>query len=111
MHNLFVDGMRRLGHQHELNSDPRVPDVEDCATPADRLVVRDVERARWRMPGQQREVLVLVGVEAFSYQQAVELLGIPVGTVMSRLWRARERLRAELEKRGAPSAAGEAGHG
>jgi RNA polymerase sigma-70 factor (ECF subfamily) len=48
-------------------------------------------------------VLLLVGVEEFYYHEAAGVLRVPIGTVMSRLSRARERLRAELEGRSLPA--------
>ena len=51
---------------------------------------------------EQREVLLLIALERLSYEEAAKVLGIPLGTVMSRLHRARERLRTVLD--GAPSA-------
>jgi RNA polymerase sigma-70 factor (ECF subfamily) len=54
---------------------------------------RDLLRAFAALPGEQRAVLFLVGVEDLSYEQAARVLGVPIGTVMSRLWRGRERLR------------------
>ena len=47
-----------------------------------------------RLPAEQREVLLLVGLEQLSYAEASQALDVPVGTVMSRLSRGRERLRA-----------------
>jgi RNA polymerase sigma-70 factor (ECF subfamily) len=47
-----------------------------------------------RLPAEQRAVLLLVAVEGFGYREAAETLGVPIGTVMSRLSRARERLHA-----------------
>ena len=47
------------------------------------------------MPGEQREIIMLVCVDDLSYKEAAEVLGVPIGTVMSRLARARKRL-AEL---------------
>lgn len=49
-----------------------------------------------RLPGQQRLVLSLVSIEGLSYKEAADMLDIPVGTVMSRLARARQTLTAEL---------------
>ena len=50
-----------------------------------------------RLPEEQRAVLLLVAVEDLSYADAAKVLNIPVGTVMSRLSRARERLQQEIE--------------
>jgi RNA polymerase sigma-70 factor, ECF subfamily len=51
-------------------------------------------QALMTLPEEQREVLVLVAFEGLAYKDAAEVLGIPVGTLMSRLGRAREALRA-----------------
>jgi RNA polymerase sigma-70 factor (ECF subfamily) len=51
------------------------------------------------LPEEQRAVLLLVGVEGLAYDEAAEVLGVPIGTVMSRLSRARERLRRLGERR------------
>ena len=62
----------------------------------DTLQLRDVQRALYCLPLEQREVLLLVGVEELSYQEASSVLNVPIGTVMSRLSRAREHLRVLL---------------
>jgi RNA polymerase sigma-70 factor (ECF subfamily) len=103
MHNLFVDRVRSPGMHRELSSGDDLPEVADLGSPADRLQVRDLDRALQRLPPEQREVLLLVGVEELGYQEAADVLGIPIGTVMSRLSRARARLRAELEGPGSPA--------
>jgi RNA polymerase sigma-70 factor (ECF subfamily) len=54
---------------------------------------RELLRALNALPEEQRHVLILVTVEDFSYAEVAQILGIPIGTVMSRLARARERLR------------------
>lgn len=63
---------------------------------------RDLLRALATLPEDQRAVLLLVGLEQFAYKEAADVLGVPIGTVMSRLSRARERMRAALD--GAPAA-------
>ena len=57
------------------------------------LVHRDLLRGFAELPEEQRAVLLLVAVEDFSYRETAQVLGLPVGTVMSRLSRGREHLR------------------
>ena len=87
----------------------RAIDDEDFAVPTrptqtDRLEVRDLEAALAHLPEEQRAVLLLVALEDMSYEEVAQTLGIPLGTVMSRLSRGRERLRGLIE--GRPPAAG-----
>jgi len=58
--------------------------------------LRDIDEALARLPSDQRSVVLLVGVEQFTYEEAAQVLDIPIGTVMSRLSRGRERLRLLL---------------
>ena len=98
MHNLRVDQLRRQG----LNTQP-LDDAESeapiRATQSDRLEVNDLAAALARLPEEQRAVLLLVALEEMSYDEIASTLGIPVGTVMSRLSRGRERLRLLLDGR------------
>jgi RNA polymerase sigma-70 factor (ECF subfamily) len=63
----------------------------------DKLILDDVRKAIDALPAEQREVLLLVCVEDFSYGEAAQVLGVPIGTVMSRLARARKRLNSAVE--------------
>ena len=60
------------------------------------LQLRDLLRAFSALPEEQRSVLLLIGVEDLSYEEAARILGVPIGTVMSRLSRGRERLRQKM---------------
>ncbi len=60
--------------------------------------MRELREALLGLPDEQRQVVLLVGLEEFSYAEAAEVLGVPIGTVMSRLSRGRERLRQLLEE-------------
>jgi RNA polymerase sigma-70 factor (ECF subfamily) len=99
LHNRFVDLTRSQRTRMEHYSDDPVPDVADRSTQTDQLELRDLERTLRRLPPEQREVLLLVGVEALSYQEIALVLGVPIGTVMSRLSRGRERLKEALQGR------------
>ena len=66
------------------------------------LQARDVLAAIDQLPEEQKSLLLLIGVEDLSYEQAARVLAIPIGTVMSRLSRARQRLRTLMEDERAP---------
>ena len=61
------------------------------------LETQDVLSALDQLPEEQKSLLLLVGVEDFSYEAAARILDVPLGTVMSRLSRARQKLRSVLE--------------
>ena len=98
MHNAFVDRVRadKRAPTEALAEDAELP---VRATQEDLLQVRDLDRALMALGPEQREVLLLVAVEQMSYAEVSRALGIPMGTVMSRLSRAREKLRSVLEGR------------
>ena len=100
MHNVHVNQVRSRIASATLPLDDDMPDAPVRATQSDMLEVRDIDAALRRLPVDQREVLLLVALEHMSYQQSADTLGIPIGTVMSRLARARERLRIMLEADG-----------
>jgi RNA polymerase sigma-70 factor (ECF subfamily) len=99
MHNCFVDGLRARRSRPEDAADRDTPEPPQRATQADRLELRDLDRSLQRLPPEQREVLLLIGLEELSYREVALALGVPAGTVMSRLSRGRDRLRAELQGR------------
>ena len=72
-------------------------ELVSAAAQEHRLIYQDVLKKLARLPEEQRAVLLLVAVEDLSYADAAGVLKIPVGTVMSRLSRARERLLQEME--------------
>ena len=71
-------------------------DVAASDGPMDAMAVLDLHAALMRLPEELRAVVLLVGLEQFAYAEAAGILGLPVGTVMSRLSRGRERLRQIL---------------
>jgi RNA polymerase sigma factor (sigma-70 family) len=95
--------LRRRGWHGELNEETELPGIAGGQDSA--LEHRDLLRAFSSLPEEQRAVLLLVGVEDLSYDEAARVLGIPIGTVMSRLSRARERLREQMYGDGCESSA------
>jgi RNA polymerase sigma factor (sigma-70 family) len=105
LHNLAVNHLRRSARRgRELplddadESDVAVPPTQENALRRD-----DVLAAVGLLPDDQRGVLLLVSIEDVSYAEAARILDIPVGTVMSRLARARARLLRLLEEPGKPA--------
>ena len=92
MHNLHVNHLRDWRHDdgHVALEDAPEAAHEPLAQMAENM---DMQRALAALPPAMREILLLVTVEEYTYAEAAEILGMPVGTVMSRLHRARERLR------------------
>ena len=103
MHNLHVDALRR-GRLATVAIAEDTPEGAVAPTQGDRLAVQDLQSALDRLAPEQREVLLLVALEDMAYADIAQALGIPLGTVMSRLSRGRERLRALLD--GAPAKPG-----
>jgi RNA polymerase sigma-70 factor (ECF subfamily) len=94
MHNVYVNQLRAARPVAQLDED--MPELSQPGRESDGLELRDLDLAIRRLPPDQREVLLLVVLEDMSYEEAAGTLGIPIGTVMSRLARAREKLRAML---------------
>lgn len=95
--NCFRDACRRPDKMTELEHEPvdeSRPSAED-AWSTERKVLQ-VRRAISRLGQRQREVLMLVDLEGFSYAEVALILELPIGTVMSRLNRARQRLKTLL---------------
>ena len=93
MHNVAVNGHRAGARRLEqITDDGTLPEPGLPPTQGDGLAYGDLLRCIERLPEEQRSVLLLVCVEELSYAQCAKVLGVPQGTVMSRLSRGRERL-------------------
>ena len=101
MHNLHVDGVRKPKIAI-VNVNDELPELPVAATQDERLAVIDLQTALNQLPIEQREILLLVALEDMAYGDIAKTLSIPIGTVMSRLSRGRERLRAILDGRVEP---------
>ncbi|WP_137918540.1 sigma-70 family RNA polymerase sigma factor [Hydrogenophaga sp. 2FB] len=94
MHNLHVSGLRQTQRRSGSGTqvDPEDVAAELVAPDSAQDLVLDLQRCLLRLPEEQRAVLLLVSLEDMSYDQVARITGTPVGTVMSRLSRARTRL-------------------
>jgi RNA polymerase sigma factor (sigma-70 family) len=100
LHNVNIDRVRlRRRRPEEAEILDAVSDTLSNGAAADELALSmDLVRTMNRLTIEHRQVLLLIGLENLSYREVADELGVPIGTVMSRLARARERLRALLEE-------------
>lgn len=98
LRNQFYSEMRRSWRGSQL--DPEVAERTLVAVddPGSALALDDVRQALLMLPDVQREALVMVGAGGFSYEEAAEIAGVAVGTVKSRVSRARAALHAILDR-------------
>lgn len=108
LYRLYLNDAARRGRFSVTLPEDGKDEVPESAAPGDVALQLDVRRALVRLSPEHRAVIVLVGLEQLSYQEAADVLDIPLGTVMSRLMRARARLRELLS--GNPSSAVPAAH-
>lgn len=97
MHNLFISGRRRDARRPTQVAFENEEDLPGTApTQAAGLEMAELAAALEKLSDEQREALLLVGLEGFTYGEVADITGVPIGTVMSRLSRGRERLRGLL---------------
>ena len=98
LHNLHASAHRKRARRGWEEPVDRFADsLVLSQPPADRSAIRDLARAMAGLSEEHRQILLLSALEGLHYGEMAEALDIPLGTVMSRLARARERLRIALE--------------
>jgi RNA polymerase sigma-70 factor (ECF subfamily) len=96
--NLFLNGVRRRKARGAHVGEEALNELQAPGmSPEGHAGLRDVLAGLDALPEEQRSILLLVGVEDLSYEQAAQVLDVPLGTVMSRLSRARARMREFME--------------
>ncbi len=98
--NLWIDEVRSRDVRQRAAQAPELteqPTVSGETTAIGELTLREVNAAMDALPEDQRAVVVLVTVEGLTYREAAEVLEMPIGTVMSRLSRARATLAKQFE--------------
>ena len=96
MHNIYINQIRKTCTQPFMQElDENLRDTSE--TPEARYHAQQLKYNISLLPDDHREVFLLVSLEGFSYVEVADIVGIPVGTVMSRLSRSREKLRNLLD--------------
>jgi RNA polymerase sigma-70 factor (ECF subfamily) len=98
MHNLHMNQVKAQPSKWIRPGENEALDLPVTSTQERRLELRDLHNALGRLPAEQRDVILLIGLEQMSYEEAATVLGVPIGTVMSRLSRGREQLRVLMNR-------------
>jgi len=97
--NLWIDQIRSLKHRGQevdIESTPELQGDDGETLIESQLMLRKTQKAIMQLPEEQRSVIALVSVDGLSYREVAEILEVPIGTVMSRLARARKILAEQL---------------
>lgn len=98
LHNIYVNDVQKAAAQpNVIELQEYLPGISVPPEQSDGLVLREVAQSVQRLPDEQKQILLLIGLEGFSYEEAAQITGVPEGTVKSRLSRARRKLREMLE--------------
>jgi RNA polymerase sigma-70 factor, ECF subfamily len=111
MHHQNADFVRRRvreGWAVEIDATVELPETRPFGTaapdPAWRLSVRDLDRALAPLREEERRIILLIGLQSISYEEAATILGVPTGTIRSRLSRSGMALRLLIDRKGATEA-------
>lgn len=97
MRNIWIDEQRaRIRRSETFVAEEAGAGVGGGGGQEEAVALDDVDRAMRQLPDEQREAVLLVMVEGYSYKEAAEIVGCPVGTLNSRLVRGRDALLARL---------------
>ncbi|MDX1796277.1 MAG: RNA polymerase sigma factor [Hydrogenovibrio sp.] len=101
MHNLFYDNCRHKARWQQLTVEEIDLDEQPHSESIEALYIKkqtinNIHHAIGTLPFDQREVIILVDLQGYTYQEVAEVMEVPVGTVMSRLSRARQKLKKQV---------------
>lgn len=101
-HNLYINQLKKLGRQPLMTAETEQLTHQLEPHKSD-VLIRDIDSCMQQLPENQRQVLLLVTIEGFSYKEVGRIVDIPLGTVMSRLSRARKTLQLLMNGEVAPT--------
>lgn len=94
MHNVHLNNARTRNRENQFAAEQEEATAVPVSPAHERSIeLRELDTALRQLPEEQREVVLLAGLEQLSYKEVARVTGVPLGTVMSRLFRGRERLR------------------
>jgi RNA polymerase sigma-70 factor, ECF subfamily len=93
LHHQYVNTVRREARESTVDIEHVSSSLTAITDPTARRQLIELDRALALLPNEQREVVLLVGLEGMPYETVAQILGVPIGTVRSRLSRGRQRLR------------------
>ncbi len=94
LHNQRVSEVRSLIREQRALADERIASISPASSdPSSQIALLELDRALAALPEARRQIVLLIGLEEMTYEEAAEILGLPVGTVRSRLAHARKTLR------------------
>ena len=95
LRNIFLNNIRQKDRRGLHMNIEEVSESNLLQSPgqSSHMAVRDITAAIQQLPSEQKEVLILVAIEEMTYEETANIIGTPIGTVMSRLSRARNRLK------------------
>lgn len=103
LHNVYVDQVsRRAETKDAVDFEEVAGSLPQPASQPAAIELRDLARALDLLPEEQHRVVMLVGLEGLTYEETAQVLDLPIGTVMSRLFRGREALRRMTDGRQSP---------
>lgn len=99
LHNVFIDSMRRARRARDVGetAETMLTGMYTRPNQIENLQMADLQKAMAALPAEQRSTLALVALEDLTYEEAAQITGVPVGTVRSRLSRARHALIKMIE--------------
>jgi RNA polymerase sigma-70 factor (ECF subfamily) len=100
-HNLYINQLKKISRQPLMTAETEQL-THDLEPHKSDVLIRDIDFCMRQLPDNQRQVLLLVTIEGFSYKEVGRIVDIPLGTVMSRLSRARKTLQALMNGVTAP---------
>ena len=96
MHNLYINDISRLANKQSF-VDIDISDTQAVSEASNGMALRDLDIALSKLSPEYREIILLAGLENLSYKEIAKITSLPLGTVMSRLSRAREKLRKMMD--------------